>query len=850
MKELVLTHVGKGQVDGVKNAVIALVDYDAYKVSVKKIPVTKGFLETGELSELIKAGKLRVYRDMLESSYDAWLAIDPARGCLAVDKDGNVVTMSTYEYLYRLGRWPSSYEPSGADAYSPYRYGQAGESFYAVVKEIERKHNASLKSEAVRKDILDQTGVFIKYTVYKESMPEEESGTYVVTLFGRTVDRLDVVCEGGSVCVNVQGGIIEEVWGDCDGCIRIVSGANGNVRRVKVSQRVKRLEFNMSVPEGDVYPEIITDAKTCELASIDGYHRADADLSMFQHLKEFSNCWQMSSYSREGDVYSLRLQLPGVSNTEFDECFYNVDIKELYPYMQADGVLDITGLAHVKKSFHNFRGPTFIRGIVAGVIDGSFITNDFNGQFDVTAGYVDNSFGYISEKVRRSGYGGVFSHAVGIKANYHPEGVIHINLHDDVLRDCISDVRDKRLIFGSTEIRLRDARYDCTLTYWKQVQNINYAGDSLDIPVVLDLNETVTFNVFANMQFCRIVSSFWSDKSVISPNLKGLVTQLDAGDYPYSNVLHYGDRCFASRRFKNMFLCVLPEGLQSIGERAFFQTKGVDYLVIPKSCQHIGAAAFVEMKSSTDDLTVICVYRDSYAHKWSKGKKYNIKVIDSLEDIPQQASKESEYDYLAAFVDTPDWAVNSKPVVAKILTMFPVDVVERIPVVATLTAELSHYFAEKQNDLVQASKEREAEDTGNSFTVAAGTDKPCKAGYISRAALQAAALNALYGACPELLTVDILDKFAWRFTQIHEVVKWVGTPKVTSDNSVAHEITVYLRGNEVLYVGCGFIRDRGIKQGLSVDASVSWEVPQKVLSSEILLGPDLEGQLVVYSVWG
>lgn len=92
VRELVLTHIC---LSGMRRyeALVALVDYDLYTVSVKRVALPTSFDEatwaykyqlTDELKGLLASGVLRLYRehDLLVKPYDAWLAFDPVKGCL------------------------------------------------------------------------------------------------------------------------------------------------------------------------------------------------------------------------------------------------------------------------------------------------------------------------------------------------------------------------------------------------------------------------------------------------------------------------------------------------------------------------------------------------------------------------------------------------------------------------------------------------------------------------------------------------------------------------------------------------------------------------------------------------
>ena len=158
MRELVLTHL----IDEI--ATIALVDYDKYEVAVKKVYVEDSNLESGEIAELIKAGKIRLYRNVehIDVQREAWLAFDPDRGCLCVDRDGNVSVAPASEYFQLTDR-VYGYSATTSDLYKPKLLGKMETSFYKALKEAESKYGASLEDSQVRTELMNKLGILIEF---------------------------------------------------------------------------------------------------------------------------------------------------------------------------------------------------------------------------------------------------------------------------------------------------------------------------------------------------------------------------------------------------------------------------------------------------------------------------------------------------------------------------------------------------------------------------------------------------------------------------------------------------------------------------------------------------------------
>lgn len=86
--------------------------------------------------------------------------------------------------------------------------------------------------------------------------------------------------------------------------------------------------------------------------------------------------------------------------------------------------------------------------------------------------------------------------------------------------------------------------------------------------------------------------------------------------------------------------------------------------------------------------------------------------------------------------------------------------------------------------------------------------------------------------------MGVLEQFNWRRAQAYDLVWWIGEPKVLSRG--AGTIMIYLRGTNVLYVGCGRI-DECMHMNMRIG-------PQKVYSSEGLMGPDVVDRMYLRDV--
>lgn len=816
MRELLLTHLFD------RTAVIALVDYEKYTVSVKKLDIEDPSLETGDLSELMKSGKLKLYRskELLDLRRDAWLAYDPDRGCLAVNCYGEVINKPASEYFANLAKGTGYYRRETTDrTYKPKLLGNQPTSFYKTLKEIEKKHGSSIKDPAVQKEVMDRTGIKIEYSAERTSWTSYESCN--LNLYGQTIDRFDMSADTQTITLNLDSGHIEMVWLDGPEKVSLNASEMSSAGILKISHRVKELMCRYLHGNDCIHPELTTDAENCALESLIGYNRFDADLSAFKNLKHYTRCWTNSNSSY---FEPLNLILNDREGKEFRECFTGVDIKTLIPHADGSGTLDLTGISDITQSFLRFTGVSFISGVVAGDVTGSFLSEEFNGKFEVTVRDTIGSFGYRIQARH------TYSSTEKTPPKYKPEGIVKIEAASHEYPK-----GDKR---GWGELTLGSSGKD-SVDYWKQEHHLHYQGGKVR-KLYISLDKDIDFHVHAPVAECS-VSGGWSLKSEEKkdPVFNSPVSKLTRGSFPYPNVADYDDKCFANTHFRHTHTCVIPEGVESIGARAFYSTSGLDYIVVPKSCISIGAAAFSEAKSGTSDLSVICVYRDTYGHRWSKGKNLKIKVIDSLDDIPKPTSTKTEGDFLAAFVDTPVWADKSKPFVAKLLTMGTADLMAYIKPVSSLSGDIVKFFNTEYN-----SKERTKTDKGGNIIqldlATKGADGPCPDGHISRYLLHAGTLQAIYGSNTDLLDIEVLSRFNWTPTRCFGVMLWEGSPKIDSFYGGKGRIRIYLKDNEVYYVGCGYLYE----QRLSVDTS-----PQEVLSVDTLIGPDVEGRLTVGSAW-
>lgn len=787
VKEMVLTHLFDDY------AIIALVDYSAYTASVKKLPVNDD--TKLQLEELRQAGALRVYRKDLDTNYDAWLAVDRDRGCLAVTKGGDVRCESTVVYVRSL--LSISFHIS-RETYAPYRFGMSSESFCQTARAVEDKYQATLLDTRVRDEITRLTGVG-----FMCSGDDALLGcvSLRLLLFGQDVDRLEVRSSGKELSVAISAGHVEELLVENKGTVLLVE-AGGTFSKVYVGARVTELKFHGTFHS---YPELIPACADCSLGILRGYSRPEADLSAFRDLQTFDSCWVMPS--RNGPL--LKLKLPRSNFTVMRHCFTNARFQEMLPYLSHDGVLNLMGFAEIKDSFLWFSGVTSICGVVAGAVVDSFLSDYYTGSFDVTVSAMKASFASF----------GTVKNSEDVEAAAQRVGKITTVLGHDSLR--MLGEQDGKYHVGDMTLDSRKQK----LFPWKNVHRIVSTEWNKVAELHLTLNRTTTYELCVNVQKCWIYEDYLS--RCIEPVFKGAVVDiLKSGPTFYPNVLEYGEYCFKGKEFAPTHVGVIPEGVTAIGDRAFYQASGISYLVIPRSCKSIGVAAFAEMKSAVG-LTTICVYKDSYGHQWSKGKKINTLVIESLEDIPKLAPRETENDFLAAFVDTPAWAVKSKAYVAKLLTMSEINLADRISVVTTLSNEVEAFF-DKQYALLVKNKARCVEFTNG--------DAGCPEGYISRAAVQAAALNALCGSYIDLLDVSVLQRYVWTVRQAYDVKRWVGKPKIAISTKPLDIITIYVRGKEVLYVGCGSVQE-------VFSAAYRWAVPKEVLASEWLFGPDVVGRL-------
>ena len=818
MRELVLTHL----IDEI--ATIALVDYDKYEVAVKKVYVEDPNLEFGEIAELIKAGKIRLYRNAehIGVQMEAWLAFDPDRGCLCVDRDGNVSVAPASEHLAQLTGRVYRCSATTSDLYKPKLLGKMETSFYKALKEAERKYGASLEDSQVRAELMNKFGITIEF---KKDNYRWSKYTYLsFNLYGRTIDRLDLPDDMPFLILEIEAGHVEEIWADGEEVnININEGAS--VDRIKVSHRVKKLACRTSNSNEVEHPLLITDAENCALEHLEGYRRSDADLSIFKNLRFYRHCWRNYNSSK---VLPLNVTLNNLDDKEFEESFIGVEIQTLLPHADGSGTFDLTGIKNMRGCFHRFSGVNHICGRVTEDIVTSFISEEFAGTFDVTMRMVVGSFAY--------GCKDRISYYINLEEKplkHNPTGIIRLEVPAGTVlpHGGCSDNGVGVIHLGLT------GKYE--VLPWKQEQHLTYGDDDRIRKLYIALGKNLAFHIHSEVSDCSVLGGWRVSKDDIDPVFHQTVYSLSRGSFPYPNVRGYGDKCFAHHEFKPAYLCQLPEGLTSIDARAFYSSKGIDYLVIPKSCEFIGAAAFSEMKSTTSDLTTICVYRDSYAHKWSKGKKLRILVIDSVDDIPKPTSTATDSDFLAAFVETPSWADKSKPFVAKVLLMSSVDLMGFINPVCQLSPELVDFFSKEYASKPRTRTDSSGEEVPND--VYGTADGSCPDGEIPRLLLHATTLEAIYGSNLDLLNIEVLSRFTWTPKRCYDVTLWEGSPKVDSFYGAKRSVYIYLKDSAVYYVGCGTVYESRYNSIVSS--------PQEVLSAENLIGADVQGRLSVGSEW-
>lgn len=824
MRELILTHLIGNQ------AIIALVDYEKFEASVKKMELKDASLETGDLSELIKSGKLIPYRKLehIDLSKDAWLAFHPDKGCLVVDCRGTVYVRPASQYLPTLQCWVYTHSLTIDDLYRPKILGEVETSFYKVLKEAEKKYGASLEDERVRHELMNKLGIGIAYTPAGSTW--NKFTTIKLNLYGKSIDKLELPKDAETPIIHIDYGNVGEIWIDAEEA-KVEFDNQASVDLIKLSHRVRDFACRATSANYMGHPVLTTDAETCDLEHLEGYCRGDADLSMFKKLRTFRHCWR--NYNKEKPLV-LNLKLNDLKDKEFEECFIGVDIQTILPYADGSGTLDLTGIYKLRECFHNFTGLNHICGRVTEDIVTSFFSEEFAGTFDVTMRMVVGSFAH-RYKDRASHYTSLEEKPL----KYNPKGVLRLEVPDGVAFNYAvhKDSSTGKIDLGTS------GKY--TLIYWEQEQHLVYANPEETRAVRklhIDTDKSIEYHIHVGVTECA-VSGWWSStKEKKDPIFHKEVGLLSRGRTPYPNVCNYGDKCFSNVEFKPTYIVQPDEKLRSIGARAFYATKGIEYFVIPKSCKSIGAAAFSEMKSMAGtDLTTICVYRDSYAHSWSKGKNLRIKVIDSIDDIPKQASKETDSDFLAVFVDTPDWAINSKAFVAKVLLMQPVDIMNYIKPVAKLSADLDEFFKNEYASKPRTKVDSKGEEKRTDLYGDSKDGFPPET-EVSRLLLHAATLEAIYGSNLELLDKKLLSRFAWTPKICYDVTHWEGTALQDTFYGATRNIHIYIKDGEVYYVGCGSLREKAYT---SLTTS-----GREVLSADNLMGADVYGRLALSSGWG
>ncbi|GHU93176.1 hypothetical protein FACS1894208_02140 [Clostridia bacterium] len=780
MTELVLTHVD-GRSDG--EALVALVDYDAYTASVKRVKFTGPYKESPELGPLLASGKLRAYREDLRSSNYAWLAHDTERGCLSVDNGGMVGCYSLRQYTLSLtsGRYRSSGE------YNPKRLtaGESG-SFYQAVSEIMSRRGADILDLGVRDEIADTLGVCIE----KDTSDERTLGL-TVTACGLRLDKLEVSASHKHVTLAVRGGTLDELYLTDASQITLYSESEGSVGRLYVDDSVSSIQF---ASEDTSTAELCPKTNNCGLQRLDGYNRSVADLSRFSRLNDFEGCWNTPSNNAS---VPINVALPGAVDTIFTKCFRNVIIKGLYPYRDDAGNLVLNGMSRVDKSFCGCTGLKSISGY-AGTIFRSFISIKFAGHIDVDSNSVVLSFGYHLGETRYE----TTPERSSLTTN--PTGTIRVLFKSVVpSRDGSGDERQSSFSFKTHD-------FGVSFIPYALATEIDMDSTVPMSKLDLDLGEGTSVTVKHAVHALNVRREVGATLTLDAP-----VAKLIKGDFPYANIRRYDANCFSGKSFKRTHTLVLSEKLLEIGDRAFYQAGGIDYLVLPRSLELVGTAAFSEFSGNAGKLATICVYRGSYGETWAKGKKLKILGIDSLDDIPHPTSAEGETDFIAAFVETPLWAEKSKPFVAKLLYGETVDITDYLTSVGEMPEPVAQYLDSVCTPTGLTEGEILPEDT------------------VCALRTEATVLDGVFGSRMELLNLELMKNYQWTALRAHDTVAYKGRPIYTIPVGGPEEFRVYVREGRVLYVGCATLwGDMGVS-------------PRKVSPVANLLGPEQEGRLFV-----
>lgn len=86
----------------------------------------------------------------------------------------------------------------------------------------------------------------------------------------------------------------------------------------------------------------------------------------------------------------------------------------------------------------------------------------------------------------------------------------------------------------------------------------------------------------------------------------------------------------------NLKIFMVPDSVKRIESDAFFQSFGLDYIIIPDSVTYIGPNNFMGYDSelgATNTGTVICCYEDSYAYDWAIKNGFGYLLPDEETDL-------------------------------------------------------------------------------------------------------------------------------------------------------------------------------------------------------------------------
>jgi hypothetical protein len=772
---------------------LALVDGESFSVSVKQIH------GDAYVAELLKNDRARQYSG---TSPKIPVAIDYTRGVLFVSETGGGV-MTFSEFLNEYENYESEWRVAQLRGYTractsaqrlaemhatepKWEIKRIDTSFYACVRAFENAYGVSLFGKcAVGVTLREKLFAFTGADIYKG-----ENTTFVmITPSMLHIDRIDVLMAGDkSVVLEIRAygnSSIKELYTSAESVT--LRGTHGTTQ---IDSIFLGTQAQTLILEGIDCKRLSCNGMS-ELKSLNGLSGEIGGLGRFTKLTKFENCWNGS----EKNLCRPYVEFTDTDGLEFKNCFNYCDLSMVLPFAKQGGAFDITGIESITRSFCECTGFKTVTGR-AGVIEHSFFLNE---------SYDGCTFNVVTQKFHKSFCGESWDYGYVCILACDEDVVLTLNIDTSQIFNCVEFIFDI------------DDEYE-------SVTKPTIA--KIDVAIADSHEGVIDLRINVPVHTARL-----SVPTHVDVELRGNIQRLLKASCVLKDVVQYGPSCFVNVAFQDTHILELDDTLEFIGQWAFARTKNISNIVIPRSVTYIGSGAFTDAMSSTGVETIICVYRGSYAHEWSRKKRLRVLVIDCVSEVPPRTPDEAPSDYAAAFVDIPEWAKKSAGFLARLKLAEFVDVQARFVAAGEISAESLDYLhaeaiTEPSVHLARMAPFSKDTRKGSLFSESEG--------YYVRWESMAHAYNRVFGSNLEFL--DILDRFKWTKFVARNIIYWRGEPLAVTHG--ASSVEMYTKGNKLLYVGCA--RVNMIRGGETVLEPFS-----KVLYSTSVIGPELNGKLVL-----